>query len=125
RDFAFPTREKQFPAWDFAFPHGKRDFCADFAFPAREKQFPARDFAFPAQEKRFPARHFAFPAREKRFPVRDFAFPHGKSDFLCGISLFHTGKAISPSPPMIAKQTGIELAEASAKRRERFRLSGS
>src|SRR5438093_318189 len=66
---------------------------------------------FPTQEKRFPALDFAFPAREKRFPVQHFAFPHGKSDFLCGISLFHTGKAISPSPPMIAKQQ-IELDEA-------------
>ena len=75
---------------------GKAISCAAFCFPTREKRFPVRHFAFPTREKRFPVRDFAFPTREKRFPVWDFTFPHGKRDFLCGISLFHTGKAISP-----------------------------
>src|SRR5438876_596271 len=91
-------------------------------FPAQEKPFPVLDFAFPTREMRFLDQDFTFPAREKRFPVRDFAFPNRKSDFLCGISLFHTGKAISSSPPMIAKQQD-RARRSFAERRERFRLS--
>src|SRR5436309_1988993 len=44
------TQEKGFPAWDFA-------------FPSREKQFPVRGFCFSTGEKRFPVWDFAFPTR--------------------------------------------------------------